>query len=299
MECLYKRYTLLEVIREGIYGAVHRAHDSLTGDTVVVKKIPIMNPSEGVPSSVIREVSLLKELKHENIVRLLNVQSSVDSIDLVFENLDFDLLHFMKTEPTVTKNPLKIKKYLHQILHGVAYCHSQEILHRDLKPANFLIDRSKDIVKIADFGLARPIDVPLENYTIKGGSLCYKAPERLLGSGRYSTPVDVWAVACTFAEMVTHQRLFHSRWAPGLLAAIFSIMGTPDSETLPGFTSFSEEFGFEPNRSPIKDLATVVGGLEPDGVDLLRRMLCLDPSKRLTAREALRHEYFKDFQSLD
>ncbi|ESR41198.1 hypothetical protein CICLE_v100271191mg, partial [Citrus x clementina] len=123
-----------------------------------------------------------------------------------------------------------------------------EILHRDLKPANFLIDRSKDIVKIADFGLARPIDVPLENYTIKGGSLCYKAPERLLGSGRYSTPVDVWAVACTFAEM---------------------------------------------------DLATVVGGLEPDGVDLLRRMLCLDPSKRLTAREALRHEYFKDFQSLD
>lgn len=283
-----ERYTLLEVIREGRYGAVHRAHDCLTGDTIVVKKIPIMNPSEGVPSSVIREVSLLKELKHENIVRLLNVQSSAYRIDLVFENLDFDLLHFMKTEPTVTKNPLKIKKYLHQILHGVAYCHSQKILHRDLKPGNFLIDRKKDIVKVADFGLARPIDVLLESYTIKGGSLCYKAPERLLGSGQYSTPVDVWAVGCTFAEMVTHQRLFHS-----------SIMGTPDSETLPGFTSFSEEFGFEANKRPTKDLATVVGGLEPDGVDLLRRMLCLDPSKRLTAREALRHEYFKDIQNLD
>ncbi|KAK3222342.1 hypothetical protein Dsin_009367 [Dipteronia sinensis] len=240
------------------------------GDIVAIKKIKIKNPLEVVPSSVVREVSLLRELDHENIVRLLDVLCSKESIDLVFEFMDVDLQDFMTTQPDAM-NSCSIKV--------------------DLKPRNFLIHRSKDIVKVADFGLARRIDDSLEEYTATLATMRYTAPECLLGHGRYSTPVDVWSVACIFAEMVTHQPLFHARSAVNQLFSILRIMGTPEEETLPGYTSLCRDhLGFFPPKKTPKDLAKIVPGLEPTGIDLLQKMLCLDSRTRITAQEARKHE---------
>ncbi|TXG54178.1 hypothetical protein EZV62_019434 [Acer yangbiense] len=297
-ECQYKRYKFYNtILGEGSFGIVSKYEDHYTGDIVAIKKIKIKNPLEGIPSSVVREVSLLRELDHENIIRLLDVLSSKESIDLVFEFMDGDLRDFMTTQPDAM-NSCSIKKYLHQILCGLAYCHSHKILHRDLKPRNFLIHHSKDFVKIADFGLARPIDDSLDEYTASLATMRYMAPERLLGHGRYSTPVDVWSVACIFAEMVTRQPLFRARSAINQLFSIFKIMGTPKEETLPGYTSLCRDhLGFFPPKKTPKDLAKVVPGLEPTGIDLLQKMLCLDSRKRITAQEALKHEYFNDLQN--
>ncbi|TXG54179.1 hypothetical protein EZV62_019435 [Acer yangbiense] len=208
-----------------------------------------------------------------------------------------------------------LQKYLHQILCGLAYCHSHKILHRDLKPRNFLIHRSKDIVKIADFGLARPIDDSLDEYTASLATMRYMAPERLLGHGIYSTPVDVWSVACIFAEMVTRQPLFRARSAINQLFSIFKIMGTPEEETLPGYTSLCRDhlamseypdyyYGFDYfDHESEYTHSYCYGDFDPRPIDELNRvlqvtkMLYLDSRKRITAQEALKHEYLNDLQN--
>ncbi|CAL5400754.1 unnamed protein product [Camellia sinensis] len=122
---------------------------------------------------------------------LLDVQHHKNKILLVLEYLEFNLWDFMRKFPSTAKDPQSIKYILLQILHGVSYCHSQKIIHQDLKPRNLLIDRNK-ILKIADFGMSRSVDVPLKIYTKKVASLCYMASEILFGDGQYSAPVDIW-----------------------------------------------------------------------------------------------------------
>ncbi|KAI8024413.1 hypothetical protein LOK49_LG03G01966 [Camellia lanceoleosa] len=289
------KYLVLEQIGRGAYGTVHRAFDCVTSKTVAMKAIPFRNNIVGIPSSVIRETSLLKDMEHENIVRLLDVQHHRNKICVVLEYLEFNLWEFMRKFPSTAKDPQIIKYILLQILHGVAYCHSQKIIHRDLKPQNLLIDRNK-ILKIADFGLSRAVDVPLKIYTKKVATLHYMAPEILFGAGQYSEPVDIWAVGCIFGEMVRHRHMFNGCSETNLLVNIFRLLGTPNEETWPGVTSLCP-FIAKIVQSPPQDLAEEVRGLEPAGVDLLSKMLCLDAGKRITARDALKHAYFRDVQN--
>ncbi|KAL0323791.1 UNVERIFIED_CONTAM: Cell division control protein 2A [Sesamum calycinum] len=188
----------------------------------------------------------------------------------------------METCPEFSQNPRLVKTFLYQILRGIAYCHSHRVLHRDLKPQNLLIDRRTNALKLADFGLARAF----------GCDSMVQSPEILLGSRHYSTPVDVWSVGCIFAEMVTRRALFPGDSEIDELFRIFRIMGTPTEDTWPGVTSLPDFKSFP--KWPPKELATVVPNLDSAGLDLLGKMLCLDPSKRITARSALEHEYFKD-----
>ncbi|XP_052205562.1 cell division control protein 2 homolog isoform X2 [Diospyros lotus] len=283
------RYLGIDKIGEGGYGEVYKCYDTLDEKMVAVKKIFFLGDRDGVPGEVIREASILKETKHDNIVRLLDVLNEEKSVYLVFEHLDLNLLTFMKGIE-LPRDSQAIKDYLRHILSGVAYCHARKILHRDLKPANLLIDLRENRVKVADFGLARPVGVPLKSYTEQVGTPKYRAPEILLGSHQYSSAVDIWSVGCTFAEMVIWQPLFTGRTEIDLLLSIFSILGTPNEETWPGVTSLSEQINHLPKSNP-KELAKVFQDLEPAGVNLLSKMLCLDPSKRITARDALKHEY--------
>ncbi|CAN4128401.1 unnamed protein product [Withania somnifera] len=259
------QYEKVEKIGEGTYGVVYKARDRVTNETIALKKI----------STAIREISLLKEMQHANIVRLQDVVHSEKRLYLVFEYLDLDLKKHMDSCPEFSKDPRLVKMFLYQILRGIAYCHSHRVLHRDLKPQNLLIDRRTNALKLADFGLARAFGIPVRTFTHEVVTLWYRAPEILLGSRHYSTPVDVWSVGCIFAEMVNQRPLFPGDSEIDELFKIFSVMGTPNEDTWPGVTSLPDYKSAFPKWPP-------------------KKMLCLDPSKRVTARNALEHEYFKD-----
>ncbi|XP_059649583.1 cell division control protein 2 homolog 1-like [Cornus florida] len=290
------KYQLIEMIGKGGFGVVYKCRERATNKTVALKRIIFKDQDEGVPSSVIREISLLQELNHGNIIRLLEVINNGAGVDLIFECLDLDLSKFIASYPEIAKDRQKIKGFLSQILHGVAYCHSYKILHRDLKPENLLIDVNNNVVKIADFGLARAFGVPLRNYTDKVATLAYRAPELLLGA-KYSTPVDKWSVGCIFAEMVTRRRrpLFDGYTEFNVLMEIFRMFGVPTEATWPGVTSLcgyiTKAIAFP--TVVTRDLAAEAPKVGAVGLDLLSKMLILDPSRRITASDALQHAYFR------
>lgn len=204
-----ENFQKVEKIGEGTYGVVYKAKNKLTGEVVALKKIRLDTETEGVPSTAIREISLLKELNHPNIVKLLDVIHTENKLYLVFEFLHQDLKKFMDAS-ALTGIPLPlIKSYLFQLLQGLAFCHSHRVLHRDLKPQNLLIN-AEGSIKLADFGLARAFGVPVRTYTHEVVTLWYRAPEILLGCKYYSTAVDIWSLGCIFAEMVRRLARFYT-----------------------------------------------------------------------------------------
>ncbi|CAI5520542.1 unnamed protein product [Closterium sp. Naga37s-1] len=203
-----EQYEKVEKIGEGTYGVVYKARDRLTNETIALKKIRLEAEDEGVPSTAIREIALLKEMQHGNVVRLQDVVHADRRLYLVFEYLDLDLKKHLDTSPHIAQDRMIIKSYMYQILQGVAYCHAHRVLHRDLKPQNLLIDRQTNSLKLADFGLARAFGIPVRTFTHEVVTLWYRAPEILLGSNHYGTPVDIWSVGCIFAEMINQRPLF-------------------------------------------------------------------------------------------
>ncbi|XP_074900673.1 cyclin-dependent kinase 3 isoform X2 [Buteo buteo] len=200
MDAFQEVFQKVEKIGEGTYGVVYKARNKRTGQLVALKKIRLDSETEGVPSTAIREISLLKELKHPNIVRLLDVIHSQKKLYLVFEYLNQDLKKYMDSSRTGELPLSLVKNYLFQLLQGVSFCHSHRVIHRDLKPQNLLINEA-GAIKLADFGLARAFGVPLRTYTHEVVTLWYRAPEILLGCKYYSTAVDIWSIGCIFAEM--------------------------------------------------------------------------------------------------
>jgi len=285
------RYRKIEKIGEGTYGVVYKAEDRKTREIVAMKKIRLEAEDEGVPITAIREISLLKELQHENIVSLKDAINQDNKLYLIFEYLDQDLKRYMDYIGK-KMHRLLIKSYLHQLLKGVEFCHANRIIHRDLKPQNILIDR-KGTLKLADFGLARAYRIPIPTYTHEVVTLWYRAPEVLLGGREYSLPVDIWSVGCIFAEMITHQPLFPGDSEIDQLYSIFRILGTPNEELWPGVSGYPDYKSSFPQWGP-SPLKNVIEDLDPLAQDLLSRMLVYEPNKRISARQALKHPYFND-----
>ncbi|KAL6754949.1 cyclin dependent kinase [Haematococcus lacustris] len=284
-------------IGEGTYGVVFKGRDRQDGKIVALKKIRLESEEEGVPSTAIREISLLKALNHPCVVRLHDVVHSDRKLYLVFEFLDLDLKKLMDSTPSIKTNHRMVKLFLWQMLSGICYCHSRRVLHRDLKPQNLLIDKTRNQLKLADFGLARGIGIPVRAYTHEVVTLWYRAPEILLGTKTYSMPVDVWSIGCIFAEMVNHKPLFPGDSEIDQLFKIFQVMGTPDEQRWPGVSQLPDYKDTFPKWHP-RQLSEIVPTLEPAGVDLLSKMLVYLPQSRITAREAVQHEYFHDIQGI-
>ena len=205
-------------------------------------KIDLEN--EGIPSTALREITILRELKHPNIVRLLDVVLNNSKLYLLFEFIEIDLRKFLINLKEKMLNENLVKNFLYKILDAVAYCHSKKIIHRDLKPQNILTAKNGEIVKVADFGLARAFSIPIRPYTKEVLTLWYRAPELLLGINEYSTPVDIWSIGCIFAELILKQPLFKGEYEIEQLFKIFHVLGTPNKdiwpevETLPNFPDF-------------------------------------------------------------
>jgi len=291
------RYAKIEKVGEGTYGVVYKARDVGTNQIVALKKIRLEAEDEGVPSTAIREISLLKELKDDNIVRLLDIVHADQKLYLVFEFLDVDLKRYMEHQNTngTPISPELVKKFTHQLTSGLLYCHSHRILHRDLKPQNLLIDKRNNL-KLADFGLARAFGIPMRTYTHEVVTLWYRAPEVLLGSRHYSTAIDMWSVGCIFAEMATHgNALFPGDSEIDQIFKIFRVLGTPNEDNWPGVSSLPDYKSTFPQWSR-QDLANVIPTLDEAGIDMLKRTLIYDTAKRISAKRALIHPYFADYK---
>mmetsp|Transcript_19916 Transcript_19916/g.34006 ORF Transcript_19916/g.34006 Transcript_19916/m.34006 type:complete len:295 (-) Transcript_19916:921-1805(-) len=288
-----ERYQKMEKIGEGTYGVVYKAKDRVTGEIIALKRIRLEAEDEGIPSTAIREISLLKELQHPNIVRLYDVVHTERKLTLVFEFLDQDLKKYLDVCDSGLGLPI-LKSFLYQLLTGVAYCHHHRVLHRDLKPPNLLINREGQL-KLADFGLARAFGIPVRSYTHEVVTLWYRAPDVLMGSRKYSTPVDVWSVGCIFAEMANGRPLVAGTSETDQLDRIFRLLGTPTPQDFPGIVELPE---YSPDLTryppPRGGLASLVPTLDQTGVDLLNKMLQYDPARRITAQDALDHPFFYD-----
>jgi len=281
-----KRYQKITKIGEGTYGVVYKAKDLQTSEIIALKKIRLENADEGVPSTAIREISLIKECDHPNIVKLKNVLFENEKLCLIFEYLDYDLKKYMDSQKAVL-SPKLVKTFLFQILNAISYCHSQRILHRDLKPQNLLIDQ-ENTVKLADFGLARAYYLPVRTYTHEVITLWYRAPEILLGQKVYSGAVDIWSVGCIFYEMAQKKALFSGDSEIDEIFKIFQILGTPNDAIWKGINDLPD-FKTSFPKWKKRDLASLATNLDTFGVDLLEKMIALDPLNRISAREALEH----------
>ena len=283
-------YERQKLIGEGTFGKVHKAVVTATGEIVAIKKlIKTMSSKEGAELSMLREIMLLQELKHENVIDLIEVFVHHGSISLVFEFCDADLEAVIK-DSSRHLSIAQVKGYLLGTLRGVAFCHANWVLHRDLKPGNLLLTSSGGI-KVADFGLARFFGSPERRYTGQVVTRWYRAPELLFGAKFYGPSVDLWSVGCIFAELLLRAPYFPGNSDIEQLSRIFTGLGTPTEETWPGVTALPDYIPFHPQ--PGKPLREVFSAASDEALDLLQQLLTLHPGARIRASAALDHAYFR------
>ncbi|KAM5577916.1 cyclin-dependent kinase E-1 [Rosa sericea] len=314
-----QQYDLIGKIGEGTYGLVFLARTKTPnnrGKSIAIKKFKQSKDGDGVSPTAIREIMLLREISHENVVKLVNVHinHSDMSLYLAFDYAEHDLYEIIRHHRDKVNhaiNQYTVKSLLWQLLNGLNYLHSNWIIHRDLKPSNILVmgdAEEQGVVKIADFGLARIYQAPLKSLSENGVvvTIWYRAPELLLGAKHYTSAVDMWAVGCIFAELLTLKPLFQGAEVKATpnpfqldqLDKIFKVLGHPTLEkwptlsTLPHWQQDSQHI--QGHKYDNTALYSVVH-LSPKSpaYDLLSKMLEYDPRKRITAAQALEHEYFR------
>ncbi|KAH8834760.1 kinase-like domain-containing protein [Flagelloscypha sp. PMI_526] len=285
-------YVQLEKLGEGTYATVYKGRNRTNNEIVALKEIHL-DAEEGTPSTAIREISLMKELKHVNILRLHDVIHTESKLVLIFEYCEQDLKKYMdQNGDRGALSPEIVKSFMYQLLKGTAVCHENQVLHRDLKPQNLLINRKGEL-KLGDFGLARAFGVPVNTFSNEVVTLWYRAPDVLLGSRTYSTPIDVWSCGCIFAEMISGVPLFRGKDNQDQLIRIMRIIGTPTDAQFQSMFRDSPEIQLKQYPYyPKMPFQSVVPTASPQALDLLERLLKFDPKERITAAEALSHPYF-------
>ncbi|KAJ8682784.1 hypothetical protein QAD02_018576 [Eretmocerus hayati] len=293
-----EEYKCLNRIAEGTYGVVYRAEDRRTKEIVALKRLKMEKEKDGFPITSLREINTLLKAQHPNIVtvREIVVGSNMDKIFIVMDYVEHDLKSLMETMKSKDQRfiPGEIKCIMQQLLRAVAHLHDNWILHRDLKTSNLLLSH-RGILKVGDFGLAREYGSPLKQYTSIVVTLWYRAPELLLGSKEYSTPIDIWSVGCIFAELLRMEALFPGKSEMDLLNRVFKELGSPNDKIWPGYSKLPMVKKIPFAHFPVNNLRQrFTLSLSDAGIELLTKFLTYDPAQRITADEALKHTYFTE-----
>ncbi|CAI2315468.1 unnamed protein product [Caenorhabditis sp. 36 PRJEB53466] len=289
----HKRYETIRQLGEGQFAIVYMAKDLESGETVAIKKIKLGSREEakdGINRTAIREIKLLKEIHHDNIITLRDVIGHRTSIQLVFDFMDTDLEHVVKDQSIILM-PAHIKNITMQMLLGLEFLHVHWILHRDLKPNNLLMN-NMGRVKLTDFGLARFFGSPNRNYTHQVVTRWYRAPELLFGARSYGVGIDIWSVGCIIAELLLRNPIFPGDSDIDQLVKIFNVLGVPTAETWPAMTSMSSYVQIKP-QTDTPGLNFIFSAASQDLIDLMTGMWTFDPVKRLTCTQSLQMEYFR------
>uniref|UniRef100_A0A8C5NFP8 mitogen-activated protein kinase n=1 Tax=Gouania willdenowi TaxID=441366 RepID=A0A8C5NFP8_GOUWI len=286
-----ERYQNLSPVGSGAYGSVCSSFDVKTGLKVAVKKLSRPFQSIIHAKRTYRELRLLKHMKHENVIGLLDVFSPATSLEefndvyLVTHLMGADLNNIVKCQKLTDDH---VQFLIYQILRGLKYIHSADIIHRDLKPSNLAVNEDCEL-KILDFGLARHTDDEMTGYV---ATRWYRAPEIMLNWMHYNMTVDIWSVGCIMAELLTGRTLFPGTDHINQLQQIMRLTGTPPASLISRMPS--HEVRHVPNTHPQHP-----SNFLPLTVDLLEKMLVLDTDKRITASEALAHPYFAQYHDPD
>jgi len=292
-----KHYKVLEPIGQGAYGVVCSAKDEAEGETVAIKKIEDAFGHLTFAKRTLRELRMLRHLRHENLIDvrhvfLPGVMSTFEDIYVVSELMETDLASILKSAQEISDDHCRF--FLYQILRGMKFVHSADVIHRDLKPRNLLVNSNCDL-KICDYGLARvKFQDPLFQTCAMTEYVCtrwYRAPEVLCSWTDYGKAIDMWSIGCIFAEMLRRKPLFPGRNTQQQLQLTISTLGTPEKAVLRRIPNdkcrkFIESL---PSSRPKPLSETVTASHE--ALDVLNRTLCFDPDGRLTVELALQHSY--------
>ncbi|XP_029483736.1 mitogen-activated protein kinase 14A-like isoform X1 [Oncorhynchus nerka] len=294
-----ERYQTLSPVGSGAYGSVCSSYDQKTGMKIAVKKLSRPFQSFIHAKRTYRELRLLKHMKHENVIGLLDVFTPATSLEefndvyLVTHLMGADLNNIIKCQKLTDDH---VQFLIYQILRGLKYIHSADIIHRDLKPSNLAVNEDCEL-KILDFGLARHTDDEMTGYV---ATRWYRAPEIMLNWMHYNMTVDIWSVGCIMAELLTGRTLFPGTDHIDQLKLIMMLVGTPEPELLMKISSSSARNYIKSlPQMPKRNFSDVFIGANPQAVDLLEKMLVLDTDKRITAAEALAHPYFSQYHDPD
>ncbi|RMZ86151.1 hypothetical protein DV737_g202, partial [Chaetothyriales sp. CBS 132003] len=303
-----REYEYICKLGEGTFGEVSKARSKSTGQVVALKKILMHNEKDGFPITALREIKLLKQLDHVNILKLTEMAverpknaSKRTSMFMVTPYMDHDLAGLLEN-PSVRFTEAQIKCYMQQLLAGTAYLHASKILHRDMKAANLLIN-NRGILQIADFGLARPYDdeapqrgkgggEATREYTTLVVTRWYRPPELLLQLRKYTTAIDMWGVGCVFGEMFQGKPILAGTSDLHQAHIIFDLVGSPTDESMPGWRDLPGVDGNLAFAERAATLRAVFKDQPAEAVSLLERLLTLDWRKRINAIDALEHPYF-------
>ncbi|ELU10585.1 hypothetical protein CAPTEDRAFT_53207, partial [Capitella teleta] len=298
------RYEPVETIGSGAYGVVCSAMHRITKEKVAIKKIPCIFDQPAIAKRTYREIKILRHFKHDNIIAIREILKQNDSIEDVYIVLDLmesDLHRIIHSQQPLTEE--HVRYFFYQLLRGLKYIHSANVIHRDLKPSNLLVNENCEL-KIGDFGMARGFSNAQieENHMITQyvATRWYRAPEIMLLPAAYTAAVDMWSVGCILAEMVGRRQIFPGKDYKDQLMLIIGILGTPSPAFLNliksgAISHFLRSFGLKEKEK----LERLYPKASPLIIDILNQLLTIDPRERMTVEMALTHPFLMNYHNID
>ncbi|XP_076823900.1 cyclin-dependent kinase-like 1 isoform X1 [Clavelina lepadiformis] len=292
---IMEKYEKISKIGEGSYGIVFKCRNRDSGQIVAIKKFVESEDDPLIKKIALREIRMLKQLKHNNLVNLIEVFRRKRKLHLVFEYCDHTVLNELDKH-TRGVPELHVKRIVWQVLQAVHFCHQHNCIHRDVKPENILITK-QGVIKLCDFGFARILTGPGDDYTDYVATRWYRAPELLVGDTQYGPPVDVWAIGCVFAELLNGQALWPGKSDVDQLYLIQRTLGDliPRHKQIFSTNQFFHGLTL-PEPDTREPLEMRHPNVNPQALSFMKACLQMDPNARLTCEELLDHPYFDTFR---